>query len=127
MLKKSQPPVYLDLSELKLPKAAIMSIMHRISGVVMVVLIPALIYLIQVSLSGPSGYQRISVFFDSPLVQLMVFLLCWAFMHHFMAGIRFLLIDLKIGLNRPAYGRNARFVLYTAPCFALLLSWSLLT
>jgi len=126
MLNKSPRPVYLDLSEIKLPTAAIMSILHRISGVLMVLLIPAMIYLFQLSLSDPQSYQKLSLIFDSRLVQLIVFLLCWAVVHHFMAGIRFLLIDLEIGLNRPTYSRNACFVLYTAPIFALLLSWGLL-
>jgi len=126
MPNQSQRPVYLDLSEIKLPKAAIMSIIHRISGVLMVLLLPAVLYLLQVSLSGPAGYQKISQFFDSSLVQLLFYIVCWGFTHHFMAGIRFLLIDLKIGLYRPAYGFIARLVLYTSPLIALGLSWGVL-
>jgi len=127
MSDKIQRPIYLDLSEIKLPKAAIMSIMHRISGVLMVLLFPIVLFILQLSLSGEEGFQRVEAFFDSSLVRLLVFFLCWALVHHFMAGIRFLLIDLKIGLYRPAYGFNARVVLYSAPIIAFVLSWGLLS
>lgn len=127
MSKSSQHPVYLDLTEIKLPKAAIMSIMHRISGVLMVLLLPLILYLVELSLSDQAGFQQVSLFFDSILVQLFFYLFVWALTHHFLAGIRFLLIDFKVGLYRPAYGRNARVVLYSAPVIALIITWGLLS
>ncbi|MCW8889147.1 MAG: succinate dehydrogenase, cytochrome b556 subunit, partial [Sedimenticola sp.] len=49
-------PVYLDLTQFRFPIAAIMSVGHRASGVLMILAIPFLAYILDLSLSGPEGF-----------------------------------------------------------------------
>jgi succinate dehydrogenase / fumarate reductase cytochrome b subunit len=98
-------PVYLDLLRIKQPVTAVLSIGHRISGVVWFFALPFLLYLFDVSLSSQSGFNHVTGILANGLVKVVMFILFWAFVHHLFAGIRFLLIDIDIGIER----QTARF------------------
>ena len=122
----SKRPVHLNLVKIHLPVAGVMSIIHRITGVLMFVAIPALIYLLDHSLISADGYREVLALLHSPPGKLLLFGLLWALMHHLLAGIRYLLIDLDLGVDRPAARLSAALVMGLAPLFALLLAWGLL-
>ena len=103
-------PKYLNLLRIKLPAGAITSIAHRISGVLLFVAIPLLTYLLDLSLRGPEQYARVLSLFDTPIIQLSAILIVWALVHHLLAGIRFLLLDLHLGLERPVARASAWLV-----------------
>jgi len=102
MTQKSRRPVFLDITRIHLPVTAVISITHRITGVLFFLLIPLLIYTFDLSLSGQDGYNSVLSILDQRAVRLMLIVLLWGFTHHFLAGIRYLLIDIDIGVNRES-------------------------
>ncbi|MDX1251932.1 MAG: succinate dehydrogenase, cytochrome b556 subunit [Gammaproteobacteria bacterium] len=110
MTDKKNRPVFLDLRRIRLPVVAVLSIAHRITGVAMCLSIPFVIYLLGLSLRDAQGYAQALAILDSPPVRFLVVTLSWALSHHFLAGIRFLLIDMEIGVERDVARRSARLV-----------------
>jgi succinate dehydrogenase / fumarate reductase cytochrome b subunit len=92
-------PVFLDVSRIHLPVMAVLSLGHRISGVVMVLLIPLLVWLFGRSLASEDGYAEVLALLRSGTARVVLVLLAWVFAHHLLSGIRFLLIDLGIGVD----------------------------
>ena len=90
-------PKHLDLRLIKLPIPAIVSIMHRVSGAGMFLMLPFVLWLLQSSLQSPTSYVHFTDTLAHPLVKLILLGLLWAFLHHFCAGIRYLLLDLDKG------------------------------
>ena len=119
-------PVFLDLTRIRLPVAGILSIAHRISGVLLFLSIPLLAALLSLVLSGEEGYRQAHALFQAWPARLALFLFLWALMHHLLAGIRFLLIDLDLGVTAPHYRQSAWLVLFGAPFVVLLLLLGLL-
>jgi succinate dehydrogenase / fumarate reductase cytochrome b subunit len=97
LIKKSRPK-YLDLTEIKMPTAALVSILHRASGIgLYLVGIPLGLYLFQMSLASEQGYAQFAAIADHWFVKLIFLGLLWAFLHHFCAGIRYLTLDMHMG------------------------------
>lgn len=115
-------PVYLNLFKIRLPVAGVMSIIHRITGVVMVLATPLLVFLLDRSLSGAIGFAQVGAFFASGFGALFLFLALWAVFHHLLAGIRYLLIDVDIGVEKPLYQQTALAVMVAAPVVAALMT-----
>ncbi|MCW8956857.1 MAG: succinate dehydrogenase, cytochrome b556 subunit [Gammaproteobacteria bacterium] len=103
-------PFYLNLIKIRLPVAGMLSIFHRISGVLMFVATPYLIYLLDLSLQGETGFNRVSELLSHPISILIQIILLWALVHHFLAGIRFLLIDFDIGIGKQSSTYSAWLV-----------------
>ncbi|MCU7830198.1 MAG: succinate dehydrogenase, cytochrome b556 subunit [Candidatus Thiodiazotropha sp. (ex Myrtea sp. 'scaly one' KF741663)] len=121
MITTKSRPVFLNLMKIRLPVAGVMSIIHRATGVVMVVAIPLLVYLLDLSLSGEAGFADTASLFGNGLIQLVLFLFLWGLMHHLLAGIRYLLIDIDIGVEKPLFRQTAWGVIVAAPVLALIL------
>ncbi len=97
-LSRRPRPVYLDLVRIRQPVPAIISILHRLSGALLFLIgIPLLLYALQQSLASPEAYAALQGNLGRPIVKLMLLGLVWAYLHHFCAGLRFLLLDLHIG------------------------------
>jgi succinate dehydrogenase / fumarate reductase cytochrome b subunit len=114
-------PVFLNLLQIRLPVAGVMSIIHRFTGAVMALALPLLIYLLELSLSGEAGFNAAAALFGGVLVKLVLFLFLWGLMHHLLAGIRYLLIDIDIGVDKPVFRQSAWAVIAAAPLLALIL------
>lgn len=93
-------PFFLNLIKIRLPVTGFVSIFHRISGLLMFLAIPFSIYLFDVSLQGESGFDQVVGILQNPFIQLVSLILLWSIVHHLIAGIRFLLTDFDIGLER---------------------------
>jgi len=104
---KTTRPVYLNLLKIKLPVTAILSILHRITGVFMVISIPSLVYLFDWSLQGQIEFDQLTGFLAHPLMRIIGALYVWFLAHHLLAGIRFLLMDIDIGVLKPAARASA--------------------
>lgn len=104
-----QRPINLDLSSLKFPPMAIVSILHRISGVVLFLLLPVMLYLFQLSLESPASFAYFQNLLMAPLWKgaIWVFLVAWCF--HLLAGIRHLCMDMGWG-EHVATGRVSAVV-----------------
>lgn len=104
-------PKHLNLLQIRLPVPGVVSIMHRISGAALFLMLPFLLYLLQSSLQSPDSYVLFRQALSNPLVKLILIGLLWAFMHHFCAGIRYLVLDLHIGTALPAARASSFIVL----------------
>ena len=116
-------PKYYDLNLLHLPPPGLLSILHRISGVVLFFSIPILLYLLQGSLTSEQEYLRGKQFLAHPLVKLCVIGLGWMYAHHFFAGIRYLLLDLHIWIDKKPANTSAKVVLVLGILTALAFGW----
>jgi len=83
-----------------LPPAGMVSILHRVSGALLFLLLPFVVWLFDVSLGSEISYERFSNafvagigFVPSGLIKLVVLGLIWAYLHHFIAGLRHLWMD----------------------------------
>ena len=119
-------PVYLNLLRIRFPVGAVTSIAHRISGVLMFLSLPLLIYLLELSLQGPAGYEKALSYLNNCWFQAGLALLLWSFMHHLLSGIRFLLIDIDKGVTLPVARSSAWLVNLGAPALTLLYLWWIL-
>ncbi len=99
MVIKKKRPKNLDLMSIKLPLPGVLSIIHRIAGAVLFLMLPVLLWLFQASLTSPETFSTFKSVVAHPLVRLVLLGLIWLFMHHFCAGIRYLLLDLHKGID----------------------------
>ena len=114
---KKDRPVYknIGLAQLikyRLPWAGKVSILHRISGAALFLMLPFLLYLLDQSLASELSYQKFQAFTSNILVKIICLGLIWSFLHHFCAGIRYLLLDLEIGVEKVDANRSAIFVFF---------------
>lgn len=100
-------PFFLNLLKIHLPVTGFVSFLHRISGLLLFIAIPFSVYLFDLSLQGGAGFERAANLLVHPVLQLLSLVLLWALLHHLFAGIRFLLTDLDIGLDKPQAVRSA--------------------
>jgi succinate dehydrogenase / fumarate reductase, cytochrome b subunit len=88
-----------DLPSYRLPAAGIVSILHRISGVLMFVLLPLVIWIFDTSVSSEISFARFRAAFNvgagGVILKLIALALLWAYLHHFIAGVRHLLMDVS--------------------------------
>ena len=88
-----QRPVNLDLTTIKMPPAAKASILHRISGVIMLFAVGILLWTLSLSLSSAEGFAQVKNMLDGFFFKFIIFGICSALIYHFMAGIRHLVMD----------------------------------
>ncbi|MGA0824214.1 MAG: succinate dehydrogenase, cytochrome b556 subunit [Burkholderiaceae bacterium] len=91
----------------RLPLAGVMSILHRVSGAVMFLLLPLIVWLLDKSLTSELSYAELLGFVDSVPAKLLLCAIAWAFIHHFWGGIRHLVNDVHIGISREASPKMA--------------------
>ena len=107
-----QRPKYYDLNLLHLPMPGLVSIFHRITGVVMFLfLIPAVLFVLQRTLGSEAGFNQWQTIFSQPIVKLIVLGFVWSYLHHLFAGIRYLLLDIHVGVELQPARTSARIVL----------------
>ena len=99
-----------QLIHYRLPWAGKVSILHRISGAALFLLLPFILYLFDQSLASELSYQKFQALTSNVLVKLICLGLIWCFLHHFCAGIRYLLLDLEIGVEKSKANRSAIIV-----------------
>ena len=116
-------PVFLNLLKIRQPVTAVLSIFHRISGVVMVLSLPGFIYLLSLSLRDQAGFDHVVTLLGSSPVKIAAVGLCWVFAHHLLAGLRFLILDFDIGVERATARRTAWLVHAAAAMVALFSAW----
>jgi succinate dehydrogenase cytochrome b subunit len=117
---KPKRPVFLDLWRIKLPAMGIASILHRVSGVFMVLSIPVFAYLFHQSLEGPEGFATAATTLASWPMRLVLLVLAWSLLHHLFAGVRYLALDLGLGLEREVARRSAQLVIGAAVAVLVL-------
>ena len=110
MARQKPAPKFLNLLLIKLPPGGIASIGLRISGVLMFLSIPLLAWLFGLSLENAQGFQQARQHLHSIPVMLLSVLIVWSLSHHLLAGIRHLLLDVEIGLEKSSARASAWLV-----------------
>jgi len=126
MTTQRSAPVYLNLLRIRFPVGAVTSFAHRISGVLLFLSLPVLIYLLDLSLQGPEGFEKALGYINNFWFEAGLVLVIWSFMHHLLSGIRFLLIDIEKGVTLQQARRNAWLVNVCAPVLTLAYLWWIL-
>ncbi len=114
-------PKFLSLGLIRLPLPGIVSILHRISGVGLFLMLPLILWLFAASLGTPSSFADFKGVVGNPLVKLFLLLLMAGYLYHFCAGIRFLLLDLHKGIDLPAARKSSVYVLVAAAFLTLII------
>lgn len=109
----------------RMAPSATVSILHRISGAGLFLMLPFLLYLLQESLLSESTFEHFSSILSYPLVKVLVLGLSWAYLHHFCAGVRHLIMDMHIGLDKVSAQKSARVVLVIALALTVLVGLKL--
>ena len=106
----------IDAVKYRLPLAGVVSILHRVSGGLMFILLPFIVWLLDVSLTTEISYERFTSAFEAGIgfvpgffVKLVVLALIWAYLHHFIAGVRHLYMDATHSVTKD-FGRQSAVV-----------------
>jgi len=120
-IKNKKRPKNLDLTTIRLPLPGILSIIHRVSGAGIFLLLPVLLWLFQASLGSPETFAVFKGVAAHPLVKLVFFGLIWLYLHHFCAGIRYLLLDLHKGIDLESARLSSKIVFAVSIALTLVI------
>ena len=95
-------PKYLNLIQIRLPVPGMVSILHRVSGAALFLMLPFLLSLFELSLDSAQTFARFKAVFSHWGIKLIVLGLAWAYLHHLCAGVRHLALDLDYGTELAA-------------------------
>lgn len=102
-----------DLPTYRMPAAAWVSILHRVSGALMFLLLPFIIWMFDTSVSSEFSFERFKAVFNSgwgflpgALIKLVVLAIIWAYLHHLTAGLRHLFMDARHAVSKE-FGRSS--------------------
>jgi succinate dehydrogenase / fumarate reductase cytochrome b subunit len=109
-----------QLRTYRLPTAGLVSILHRVSGVLLFVMLPVLLRMFELSLKTESTYERFRMAASNVVVKLVLLAVIWAILHHLVAGIRYLALDLHIGIAKEPARKSALLVLAVSLALTLL-------
>ena len=118
-----------DLPSYRLPAAGWVSILHRVSGVLMFLLMPFIIWMFDTSLSSEISFAKFRAAFNSGLwffpgffIKLVALALIWAYLHHLIAGVRHLWMDVSHAAVSKEFGaKSAVFTLAASILLTLVL------
>jgi len=114
-------PKHLALHLIKLPLPGIVSILHRISGLLLFCALPLLLLMLQYSLRSIETYTQLTEVLRLPLIKIMLIGLLWAFLHHFCAGVRYLVIDLDYGVRLAQARASSKWVIFVSLALTVLI------
>lgn len=117
-------PKYYDLNLAHLPPPGLVSIFHRVSGALLFFpILPIVLYMLHVTLGSEEGFARWQEFFARPMVKLITLGAVWLYAHHFFAGVRYLLLDLHIGIEKEPSRTSAMVVLALGALATAFIAW----
>lgn len=103
-----------DLPSYRLPLAGFVSILHRVSGFIMFILMPFIIWMLDTSVSSDVSFSKFKAAFNDGMLGLPGFLwklvalaLIWAYLHHFIAGMRHLWMDTHHDAVSKEFGQSS--------------------
>ena len=105
-------PKNLNLFTIRLPINAVVSILHRVSGMGLFLALPLIILAFKTSVDSPDSYFWLTQMLDTWYIKLLLIGFSWAFSHHFFAGIRHLLQDIHWMTSLSKARFSSRVVLW---------------
>jgi len=122
MQQSIKRPVYLNLFLIRLPIGGVVSILHRITGALLALLTVFFLWALQASLESPARFGEIKALLNAGIGRVAVLLTLWVLIQHLYSGIRHLLIDVDIGVDRSSARRSAWLTLVASVGTVLVLS-----
>lgn len=118
-VKMSSRPVDQGLLHSRLPVGAVVSVLHRATGVLLAIVFPALLYALSRSLHDERSFDAWRQVLESPGGRVLLAVAAWLLAHHLLAGIRHILLDLDIGAGLRVARASAYAILMVAAVTAL--------
>jgi succinate dehydrogenase / fumarate reductase cytochrome b subunit len=130
--RPGSPMRLIDATQYTLPPAAWVSILHRVSGILMFVLLPFIIWMLDTSLGSEITYTQFTAafiggvgFVPAWFIKIVTLGLIWAYLHHFIAGLRHLWMDLTHSVSKEFGRSSAVFTLASSILLTLVLGYKL--
>ena len=115
----------LQIIRYRLPAAGVVSILHRISGAMMFLLLPFILYLFDLSITSEISFDYLKGFTSHWFVKLLILAVSWGYLHHFCGGIRHLIMDAHIGLSKEEARKSARMVFLVSVPLTIVVAFKL--
>ncbi|MEO8250022.1 MAG: succinate dehydrogenase, cytochrome b556 subunit [Burkholderiales bacterium] len=116
--------IFTDVIKYRLPLAGIVSILHRVSGLLMFLLLPFIVWMFDTSVTSEISFARFTAAFNDGfggfLLKLVALALLWAFLHHFVAGLRHIRMDVSHAASGKKDGRMTAIVTLGVSLFLTL-------
>lgn len=117
---KQNRPVNLDLTTIRFPITAIVSILHRASGLFLFLMIPVLLWMLHMSLVTPWSFILLTDILGGPWMKAFIFILLASLIYHLIAGVRHLFMDVHVGDSKEGGRRGAKWVLVLSIILTIL-------
>ena len=121
LIVNKKRPVNLDLGSLKYPPMAIASILHRISGVVLFLLLPIMLFILGQSLQSEDAFIQVKNLLTHPCYKAILWVFGAALIYHLLAGFRHLIMDLGFGEHLDVGRRSAVLAIILAVILSIFL------
>ncbi len=118
---KNNRPVNLDLTTMRFPITAIASILHRLSGIVLFLLMPVTLCFFSKSLASADAFQQLGLTMGTMTCRILTWMFLTALTYHLLAGIRHMIMDMGFGEGLTAGLRTSSFVIFLAIILSILL------
>jgi len=115
----------LQIIRYRLPAAGVVSILHRVSGAMLFLLLPFILYLFDLSITSEISFDYLKGFTSHWFVKLLILAVSWGYLHHFCGGIRHLIMDAHIGLSKEEARKSAHMVFLVSVPLTLLVALKL--
>jgi len=115
----------LQIIRYRLPAAGVVSILHRVSGAIMFLLLPFILYLFDLSITSEISFDYLKGFTSHWFVKLLILAVSWGYLHHFCGGIRHLIMDAHIGLSKEEARKSAHVVFWVSVPLTLIVALKL--
>ncbi|MDF1757472.1 MAG: succinate dehydrogenase, cytochrome b556 subunit [Legionellaceae bacterium] len=116
-----QRPVNMDLASLKFPSTAVASILHRLSGISIFLLLPFILYILSLSLNSRASYEDLEVLLASYPAKFGLWVFSSALAYHVIAGVRHMILDMGFGESIVSAKRSALAVIIISLVIIILL------
>ena len=121
--KKNNRPKNLNLFTIRLPINAVVSILHRASGMALFAMLPLILLAFQYSVKSQQSYTQLTALVDTWFIKLVLIGFAWAFFHHFYAGLRHLLQDIHWMTTLQKARFSGRVVLWLVGLSVVIFAW----
>lgn len=117
---KNVRPVNLNLFTIRFPITAIVSILHRASGVLLFLFVPLIVWALQASLSSPDSFAAVQEIFTLRVVKFLIWVLLSGLIYHVLAGLRHFIMNFGYLESLHSMRLTAKMVLVLAILFSLI-------
>lgn len=125
MKQTDQRPVFLNLLQIRLPLGGVLSILHRVSGVLLVLAIPIFVYFLQLLGGDEATYSHAKEVMQTVPGKILTSLIVWVLIQHSLSGIRHLMMDLDYGYNKQV-ARKSATISFAVSILLILISGALI-